>query len=140
MVVDADKHLIRHGDLARQERGRLDAALGQAGLGIADLRRFGCHDRDAVHLGRIECAQGVGDLVRILILDMHDVSLRRFGREGQVRLGDARDPLRQELVAGARRAAFEKWRTGYASADAVIPFGLASIYVRALNKVCCTRI
>ena len=38
-----------------------------------------------------------------------------------------------------KREAFEKWRTGYASAYAVIlfvtVFGLASIYVRALNKV-----
>ena len=38
-----------------------------------------------------------------------------------------------------KREAFEKWRTGYASAQAVIlfvtVFGLASIYVKALNKV-----
>ena len=38
-----------------------------------------------------------------------------------------------------KREAFEKWRTGYASAYAVIlfvtVFGLASIYVNALNKV-----
>jgi multiple sugar transport system permease protein len=38
-----------------------------------------------------------------------------------------------------KRAAFEQWRTGYASAYAVIlfvtVFGLASIYVKALNKV-----
>jgi multiple sugar transport system permease protein len=38
-----------------------------------------------------------------------------------------------------KREAFEKWRTGYASAYAVILFvtifGLASIYVKALNKV-----
>lgn len=38
-----------------------------------------------------------------------------------------------------KRDAFEKWRTGYASAYAVIlfvtVFGLASIYVKALNKV-----
>ncbi|MCY4307756.1 MAG: sugar ABC transporter permease [Rhodobacteraceae bacterium] len=38
-----------------------------------------------------------------------------------------------------KREAFEKWRTGYASAYAVIlfvtMFGLASIYVKALNKV-----
>ncbi|QOL81531.1 carbohydrate ABC transporter permease [Pseudooceanicola spongiae] len=38
-----------------------------------------------------------------------------------------------------KREAFEKWRTGYASAYAVIlfvtVFGLASIYVKALNKV-----
>jgi len=38
-----------------------------------------------------------------------------------------------------KREAFEKWRTGYASAHAVILFvtifGLASIYVKALNKV-----
>jgi multiple sugar transport system permease protein len=38
-----------------------------------------------------------------------------------------------------KREAFEKWRTGYASAFAVIlfvtVFGLASIYVKALNKV-----
>ena len=38
-----------------------------------------------------------------------------------------------------KREAFEKWRTGFASAYAVIlfvtVFGLASIYVRALNKV-----
>ena len=38
-----------------------------------------------------------------------------------------------------KRDAFEKWRTGYASAQAVIlfvtVFGLASIYVKALNKV-----
>ena len=37
------------------------------------------------------------------------------------------------------REAFEKWRTGYASAYAIIlfvtVFGLASIYVKALNKV-----
>jgi len=38
-----------------------------------------------------------------------------------------------------KREAFEKWRTGYSSAFAVIlfvtVFGLANIYVRALNKV-----
>ncbi len=38
-----------------------------------------------------------------------------------------------------KREAFEKWRTGYASAFAVVlfvtVFGLASIYVKALNKV-----
>lgn len=38
-----------------------------------------------------------------------------------------------------KREAFEKWRTGYASAFAIIlfvtVFGLASIYVKALNKV-----
>ncbi|MBC7735848.1 MAG: sugar ABC transporter permease [Candidatus Saccharibacteria bacterium] len=38
-----------------------------------------------------------------------------------------------------KREAFEKWRTGYASAYAVIlfvtVFGLASIYVKAINKV-----
>ncbi|MEM7208270.1 MAG: sugar ABC transporter permease [Pseudomonadota bacterium] len=38
-----------------------------------------------------------------------------------------------------KREAFEKWRTGYASAYAVIlfvtVFGLASVYVKALNKV-----
>ncbi len=38
-----------------------------------------------------------------------------------------------------KREAFEKWRTGYASAYAIILFvtifGLASIYVKALNKV-----
>jgi multiple sugar transport system permease protein len=38
-----------------------------------------------------------------------------------------------------KRAAFESWRTGYASAFAVIlfvtVFGLANIYVKALNKV-----
>lgn len=38
-----------------------------------------------------------------------------------------------------KRQAFERWRTGYASAYAVIlfvtVFGLASIYVKALNKV-----
>ncbi|WP_299554766.1 carbohydrate ABC transporter permease [uncultured Tateyamaria sp.] len=38
-----------------------------------------------------------------------------------------------------KREAFEKWRTGYASAYAIIlfvtVFGLASIYVKALNKV-----
>ncbi len=38
-----------------------------------------------------------------------------------------------------KREAFEKWRTGYASAYAVMlfvtVFGLASIYVKALNKV-----
>jgi multiple sugar transport system permease protein len=38
-----------------------------------------------------------------------------------------------------KRAAFEKWETGYASALAVILFvaifGAANIYVKALNKV-----
>jgi len=38
-----------------------------------------------------------------------------------------------------KRVAFEKWRTGYSSADAIILFvtvlGLASICVKALNKV-----
>ena len=38
-----------------------------------------------------------------------------------------------------KREAFEKWRTGYASAYAIIlfvtVFGLASIYVKALNRV-----
>lgn len=38
-----------------------------------------------------------------------------------------------------KREAFEKWRTGYSSAFAIIlfvtVFGLASIYVKALNKV-----
>jgi multiple sugar transport system permease protein len=38
-----------------------------------------------------------------------------------------------------KREAFEKWRTGFASAYAVIlfvtVFGLASIYVKALNRV-----
>lgn len=38
-----------------------------------------------------------------------------------------------------KREAFEKWRTGYSSAYAVIlfvtVFGLASIYVKALNRV-----
>ena len=38
-----------------------------------------------------------------------------------------------------KREAFEKWRTGYASAYAIIlfvaVFGISSIYVKALNKV-----
>ena len=38
-----------------------------------------------------------------------------------------------------KRAAFEKWQTGYASALAVIlfvtVFGAANIYVKLLNKV-----
>ena len=38
-----------------------------------------------------------------------------------------------------KREAFEKWRTGYASAYAIVlfvtVFGLASVYVKALNKV-----
>ena len=38
-----------------------------------------------------------------------------------------------------KRAAFESWRTGYSSAFAVIlfvaVFGLANIYVKALNRV-----
>ena len=38
-----------------------------------------------------------------------------------------------------KREAFEKWRTGYSSAFAVIlfvtVFGLANIYVRVLNRV-----
>ena len=38
-----------------------------------------------------------------------------------------------------KRAAFEKWQAGYASALAVILFvtifGAANIYVKALNKV-----
>ena len=38
-----------------------------------------------------------------------------------------------------KREAFEKWKTGYSSAYAMIlfvtVFGLASIYVKALNKV-----
>ena len=45
-----------------------------------------------------------------------------------------------ELVSiTLKRAAFEKWETGYASALAVILFvtifGAANIYVKALNKV-----
>lgn len=45
-----------------------------------------------------------------------------------------------ELVSiNLKREAFEKWRTGYSSAFAIIlfvtVFGLASIYVKALNKV-----
>ena len=47
---------------------------------------------------------------------------------------------RNELASiNLKREAFEKWRTGYSSAYAVIlfvtVFGLASIYVKALNKV-----
>jgi multiple sugar transport system permease protein len=38
-----------------------------------------------------------------------------------------------------KREAFEKWRTGYSSAFAIIlfvtVFGLANVYVRALEKV-----
>jgi multiple sugar transport system permease protein len=38
-----------------------------------------------------------------------------------------------------KREAFEKWRTGYASAYAIVlfvtVFGLANIYVKALNRV-----
>ena len=38
-----------------------------------------------------------------------------------------------------KREAFEKWRTGYSSAFAIIlfvaVFGLANIYVKALNRV-----
>ncbi|TIL63319.1 MAG: sugar ABC transporter permease, partial [Mesorhizobium sp.] len=38
-----------------------------------------------------------------------------------------------------KRQAFESWRTGYSSAFAIIlfvaVFGLANIYVKALNKV-----
>jgi ABC-type sugar transport systems, permease components len=38
-----------------------------------------------------------------------------------------------------KRAAFESWRTGYSSAFAIIlfvtVFGLANIYVKALNRV-----
>ena len=45
-----------------------------------------------------------------------------------------------ELVSiTLKRAAFEKWQTGYASASRVILFvtifGAANIYVKALNKV-----
>ena len=42
-------------------------------------------------------------------------------------------------LAHLKREAFEKWRTGFSSAYAIIlfvtVFGLASIYVKALNKV-----
>jgi multiple sugar transport system permease protein len=38
-----------------------------------------------------------------------------------------------------KREAFEKWRTGYSSAFAIVlfvtVFGLANIYVKALNRV-----
>ena len=38
-----------------------------------------------------------------------------------------------------KRAAFEKWQTGYSSAFAIIlfvtVFGLANIYVKVLNRV-----
>ncbi len=50
-------------------------------------------------------------------------------------------PGNETLVASIelKREAFEKWRTGYSSAYAIIlfvtVFGLASIYVKALNKV-----
>jgi multiple sugar transport system permease protein len=50
-------------------------------------------------------------------------------------------PGNETLLASIdlKREAFEKWRTGYASAYAIIlfvtVFGLASIYVKALNKV-----
>ena len=45
-----------------------------------------------------------------------------------------------ELVSiTLKRAAFEKWRTGYSSALAIIlfvtVFGAANIYVKALNRV-----
>ena len=50
-------------------------------------------------------------------------------------------PGNETLLASIelKREAFEKWRTGYSSAYAIIMFvtvfGLASIYVKALNKV-----
>ena len=50
-------------------------------------------------------------------------------------------PGNEALLASIdlKREAFEKWRTGYSSAYAIIlfvtVFGLASIYVKALNKV-----
>lgn len=50
-------------------------------------------------------------------------------------------PGNETLLASIdlKREAFEKWRTGYSSADAIIlfvtVFGLASIYVKALIKV-----
>jgi multiple sugar transport system permease protein len=50
-------------------------------------------------------------------------------------------PGNETLLASIdlKREAFEKWRTGYSSAYAIIlfvtVFGLASIYVKALNKV-----
>jgi|SoimicmetaTmtLAB_FD_contig_51_2292323_length_720_multi_2_in_0_out_0_2 ABC-type sugar transport system permease subunit len=45
-----------------------------------------------------------------------------------------------ELVSiTLKRAAFEKWRTGYSSALAIVlfvtVFGAANIYVKALNRV-----
>ena len=47
----------------------------------------------------------------------------------------------EPLLSGCtlKRAAFESWRTGYSSAFAIIlfvtVFGLANIYVKALNRV-----
>ena len=57
--------------------------------------------------------------------------------------GDERDgELGSSLVLASitlKREAFERWRTGYSSAFAIIlfvtVFGLANIYVKALNAV-----
>ncbi len=52
---------------------------------------------------------------------------------------EVRVPITLRLEHDLKREAFEKWRTGYSSAYAIIlfvtVFGLASIYVKALNKV-----
>ena len=52
---------------------------------------------------------------------------------------DRASPWRQFWSITLKRAAFEKWRTGYSSALAIIlfvtVFGAANIYVKALNRV-----
>ena len=75
--------------------------------------------------------------------------MRHFSKASRLRLIEASSvtepgpPLvssTTELASiNLKREAFEKWRTGYSSAFAVIlfvtVFGLGNIYVKALNKV-----
>lgn len=160
MVVDADEIERAQARPARDELHHLDAALDEAGGGVADLRALGGHDRHAVDprqrdprqhpCGHLRVVRGhpphrdlerLGEKCLALFLDPLDSGIETFKMLDLVVQLTGGGPGNTTTLTSIdlKRVAFEKWRTGYSSADAIIlfvtVFGLATICVKALNKV-----
>ena len=91
-------------------------------------------------------AKAVAIYKQILRTEEDSLEARTHLGECFQRMGLTSDALREFQEAfkicqkkELKREAFEKWRTGYSSAFAIVlfvtVFGLANIYVKALNRV-----
>ena len=87
-------------------------------------------------------------LLSLLIVGALTLAADSVFAQGDVKTGSVLDPSEGTGGPGSttevasitlKREAFEKWRTGYSSAFAIIlfvaVFGLANIYVKALNHI-----